>query len=201
MYHNELIMELSIQKIAKVFSLLFLMFLLTFCSTTPDHFNTKMLISSTLGQKINLDMISEIKKQDVSYQLCDIKQQYDYMAIVQLKSDCGACFYKFMRWNQWIYSNKHIAEKIAVLFLIQDIGFNEFISDLLFYHPDFRLDSNQFYFMGISRNQDFELKNKDINRRILDESLIIDKQQKIRFIGDPFSTETMLIVFNKLFDS
>jgi hypothetical protein len=81
----------------------------------------------------------------------------------------------------------------TVLFVIKGDGYGEFMSKVL----DIEYVDDKFYTVMDPDGQ-FLKANKEIPRWIIDSSVLIDSENKIKMVGAPFATPEMTKLFHEI---
>ncbi|NMC34474.1 MAG: hypothetical protein GYA36_18790 [Veillonellaceae bacterium] len=121
--------------------------------------------------------------------LNDFRKIYRYISIVYLEDGCNPCYSKFIEWQKMMTAiNKR--NDYAVLFIINGFTYNQFINKVTEVE-----NIEDHYYTIIDKDLKYLLNNNEIPRWIIDESLLIDNENKIRMIGQPWSTREMTNLF------
>jgi hypothetical protein len=84
-------------------------------------------------------------------------------------------------------------DNYSVLFVIRGNSYDEFMANVL----DIEYVEDKFYTMMDPEGKFLE-NNKDIPRWIIDGSVLIDGENKIKMVGAPFATPEMTELFHKI---
>lgn len=149
-------------------------------------------IKETLNKPLNLEMFNTVLKGDKQIAYKKFRQQYRYVSIVYLKDGCHYCYPIFIEWHKKIDSLK-IPKDYTVLFVIKGKSYPEFMNKVL------EIDSvdNHYYVIMDSTSQ-FLRNNNKIPFKVLYRSVMIDKENKIKLIGAPYSSTQMTKLFYKV---
>ena len=88
-------------------------------------------------------------------------------------------------------------EDFTVLFVILGTSYERFMDNLSIYVPDYEPVNERFH-MIIDADYRFLDNNPDINRWVMDKSLLIDAGDKIKLIGPPFASRRMAELFDTI---
>src|SRR5690606_31563494 len=119
----------------------------------------------------------------------EIRQHYDYFSVVFLKIGCKPCYPKYIEWHRQLDSIS-LTNHYTVLFVIQGNKYEEFMSEVFNYEY---VDSR--YYTVMDPEGKFLESNKDIPRWIIDASVLIDAENKIKMVGAPWLNEDMTQLF------
>ena len=122
----------------------------------------------------------------------ELKQQYDYLSVVYLQNGCRPCYPKFIEWQQ-MADSLHYPDNYSVLFVIQGNSYEGFMNEVL--NIDYVEDR---YYTIMDPEFKFLEANKDIPRWMLDASVLIDSENRIKMVGAPWLNEEMTELFNSI---
>lgn len=146
-------------------------------------------IKNNLEKTVNLDMFDTARQRNDLMPLNDFRKIYRYISIVYLEDGCNPCYSKFIEWQKMMTAiNKR--NDYTVLFIINGFTYNQFINKVTEVE-----NIEDHYYTIIDKDLKYLLNNNDIPRWIIDESLLIDNENKIRMIGQPWSTREMTNLF------
>lgn len=154
--------------------------------------NEEKELYATINKTVNLDFYDEVRYIDSLISFKEFRHRFDYISIVYLENGCKPCYSKYINWqnkmNSMILDNKS-----TVLFIEQGDSYDGFIDKVN------KIDSvkNRFYFIE-DYNFRFLFKNAEIPRWIINRSLLIDKENKIKLIGEPFASPEMEVLYKKI---
>jgi hypothetical protein len=161
---------------------------LVIIASCADKSTTKEL-KRNLNRTINLEMFDSVRQRNDLISYTDFRKMYKYISIVYLEEGCNPCYPKFVEWqNKMDTINKR--NDYTVLFIIQGFRYNEFISKVREIDP---LEDH--YYTIMDKDSKYLLNNNDIPRWIIDSSVLIDKENKIKMVGKPWSTKEMTTLF------
>jgi hypothetical protein len=122
----------------------------------------------------------------------EIRQHYDYFSVVFLKIGCKPCYPKYIEWQQMADSLNY-PDNYSVLFVIQGNSYEGFMYEVL--NIDYVEDR---YYTIMDPEGKFLESNKDIPRWIIDASVLIDSENKIKMVGAPWINEDMTKLFYEI---
>ena len=152
-----------------------------------------------LGNSISLEFIEVLHTSDITMSFHDFLQQHDYISIVYLQNGCAPCYPKFMEWQEQIALMEPPPD-YTVLFVIQGERYTQFIEEVNDYaRENLGIDSVENNFpVAMDPDFDFLSSNHTIPRWIIDRSVLIDSQNRIRMVGVPWATPEMTELFQRI---
>ena len=159
------------------------------CCSRPNA--TEKDLCKTLNGTIHLEAFDIVRQGNVFLPLDELKGKYDCLSVVYLEDGCQSCYPKFIEWHQK-FDSITVPDNYSVLFVIQGRGYSNFMSKVL--DLDYVDDK---YYTIIDTGGIFLEANKDIPRWIIDASVLIDSENKIKMVGKPWTNEDMMTLFNK----
>jgi hypothetical protein len=163
-------------------------FLATACNNlSPKEKELKQIINEPL----TLDMFQTVhqSRRELFYE--ELIQKHKYLSVVYLQNSCTACYPKFIEWQQKMDSID-TPDDYTVLFVIKGNSYREFMSNVL----DIEYVDDKFYTV-MDPEEKFIEANKGIPQWIIDASVLIDSENKIKMVGAPFATPEMTELFHK----
>ena len=146
-------------------------------------------LKSNINKTVNLEIFDSVRQKNDLMSFSDFRKMYRYISIVYLEDGCNPCYSKFVEWQHKMDTiNKR--NDYTVLFIINGFTYDQFISKVKEIE-----DINDHYYTIIDKNLKYLLNNNDIPRWIVDGSVLIDQENKIRMIGKPWSTKDMTKLF------
>lgn len=147
-------------------------------------------ISKTLNNQIAFEFFDSISYGKGSLSFSDFRRQYEFISVVFLQEGCAPCYPKFVEWHRKMKSITQ-PDNYTTLFVINARSYKHFIDGSVGYeHIDER------YYHVIDPENRFLQNNSDIPRWIIDRTLLIDQENRIKLIGAPYATEDMTKVFH-----
>jgi len=149
--------------------------LITCTYKTPEEKS----IESVIGKEINLEMYRTILYYGDTIPFGIFRNKYEYLSLVYLQNNCMPCYEKYILWNRrmdTLSSNKH-----TVLFIIIGRSVNDFLNEV-----KLKEDIEMKYFIKMDPNFNFLRGNQEIPKWIIEQSLLIDEENKIKLVGQPF---------------
>jgi hypothetical protein len=162
------------------------------CNTTNNSDSTEKSILNTLNKTINLDMFEYAYSKNKSVTMDEIRMQFEFLSLVYLKDGCAPCYPKYVDWHNKMDSiggsNRH-----SIIFIIEGgtySSFEKFQNETLKFKP--YVDK---YFTIIDTNYKFLDGNSEIPLKLIENSLLIDRKNKIKLIGPPYINPEMTKLF------
>ena len=149
-------------------------------------------LKRNLNKTVNLEMFDTVRQRNDLMSYSDFRKMYKYISIVYLEEGCDPCYPKFIEWQNMM-DVINVRNDYTVLFIIHGFKYNEFISKVHEIDP-----IEDHYFTIMDKDLKYLLNNNDIPRWIVDSSVLIDKENKIRMVGKPWSTQEMTTLFDSI---
>ena len=140
-------------------------------------------ISKTLNNQIAFEFFDSISYGKGSLSFSDFRKQYEFISVVFLQEGCAPCYPKFAEWHRKMESVSH-PENYTTLFVINARNYKQFIDGAMGYE---QIDDR--YYHVIDPENRFLRNNSNIPRWIIDRTLLIDQENRIKLIGAPYATE------------
>ena len=173
------------------YTLLILLVLCHFFSSCSCPSQTERDLRETLNKTLHLEMFETVRQGNTLLSLDELRQQFDFLSVVYLQNGCQPCYPKFIEWQQMADSLNY-PDNYSVLFVIQGRSYEEFMTEVL----DIGYVEDRFYTIMDSEYQ-FMSKNKTIPMWIIDGSILIDAENKIKMVGAPWANADMTELFYK----
>src|SRR5690606_29693590 len=183
---NDIVINSIIKQNRLLLSLLISLFS---CSPpTQTEKDLKMVINTT----INFGEIDTVFHSGGLLTMQQLSTDYKYKSVVFLQDGCQPCYPKFVEWHEKMDSID-IRDNYTVLFVIAGSQYSGFMSKVL----DHGYVDDRFYIVMDTEFQ-FLAANKDIPRWIIDASVLIDSENKIKMVGAPWINEDMTKLFYEI---
>jgi hypothetical protein len=163
--------------------------LLMACSQLSQTEKELREVLNTSIQFGTLDTITHMGSLLTLKQLCD---SYKYKSVVYLENGCMSCYTKFAEWHQKMDSLE-LGENYTILFVIRGNGYSDFMSKVL----DLGYVNDRYYTI-MDANYSFLDANENIPSWIIDASVLIDSENKIEMVGEPWLNEDMKNLFYEI---
>jgi hypothetical protein len=166
------------------FSLLFIL-LLSCKRVTP----VEQRINDSRNESIELGMFKSVNQGETNFLLSDIRKKYKFISLVYLKNDCAPCYDSFIEWHKKMEGSSQ-KFNYTIIFIIRGKSYEDFISEV------HKIEPLQDKFYSIMDPNMLLLEgNKNIPEWIFDLSLLIDENNRIRVIGEPFRSPKLFLQF------
>jgi hypothetical protein len=119
----------------------------------------------------------------------EFRKLYKYISVVYLEDGCSPCYPKYIEWNKEMDS-LNVVEIHTVLFIIQGYSYDAFLKRV----NEIKEVEDHFYSI-MDKDLTYLLSNNDIPRWIVDVSVLIDQDNRIKMIGEPWATNEMTELF------
>lgn len=151
------------------------------CKQAPP---TEKAMRETLGKRVSLNMfkIAHHNRGQISFD--ELRNAFDYISIVYLQNDCSPCYTKFISWNH-SFDSIGGPQNHSILFIVKGKSYNDFMNNVWKYG----LEREYNHFVVMDPNDIFSDENIQIPLWMLENSILIDKNNSILMIGNPFLTE------------
>ncbi len=171
--------------------LLNMIFLFGFsCNQLTDE---EKMIKETLGKSLEIGMFESVRQGEREIPFGEFRDRYPFISLVYLEDGCSPCYPRFIEW-QTRMDTLDLSDDFSVLFIILGRSYESFTNNLLLYNPEYELPKDRFHIV-MDPDYRFLENNLDIGRWVIDKSLLINIENKIKLIGPPFASERMAELF------
>ena len=170
----------------KIFILTLMIFALFSCNMST---NWEKQIKANLNKEISVKTVDIIINKNKEITFDDFRAKYKYIYFVYLKEGCMPCYPKYIEW-QGKMDSINIFNDVTVLFVIKGNSYNTFLEEAM----KMGLKEDKFYTF-MDSDDSFINANKSIPGWIIENTFLIDEQNRIVLIGSPFSTPEMTEIF------
>jgi len=157
------------------------------CNDTPNSNQDPLEV---LDKPVNIEMIDTVSQGEFELSWSDFRKKYRNNSIVYLQDGCAPCYPKFINWHKRMEQIAK-ADDYTVLFVINARDYASFTRNT----PVYQSIEERYYYFIDPRNEFFRA-NPNIPRVVLDRSLLIDRDNRIKMIGEPFTNGDMTKVFH-----
>lgn len=161
--------------------------LLVSCSQPSQ---TEKDLKEVLNSSLNLGKFDTIQHKGSLLTLQELYDSYDYISVVYLQDGCQPCYPKFVEWHQKMEELDQVPGH-TVLFIIQTKKYKSFISKVKLLGREI---DEKFYII-IDPDLKFVINNSEIPDWIINSSMLIDSENKIKMVGSPWVNEDMKKLF------
>ncbi|HTO16398.1 MAG TPA: hypothetical protein VLZ83_11545 [Edaphocola sp.] len=174
--------------------LFFPLLIILFFSCT-QHPQTEKELRQNINKALHLNMFKTVQQANSLLSYKEFRNQNKFLSVLYLQNSCNPCYPKFIEWQQKMDSI-NTPNDYTVLFIINGDSYNEFMTHVL----DIEYVEDRFYVIMDPEGKFLE-QNKDIPRWIIDASILIDAENKIKMVGAPWLNEDMTKLFYKTIGS
>ena len=160
------------------------------CSQLTDE---EKMIKETLGKTIEIGMFESVRQGAREIPFVEFRDSYPFVSLVYLEDGCSPCYPRFIEW-QTRMDTLALSDDFSVLFIIQGHSYESFKNNLLAYSPEYEKSGDRFHIV-MDPDYRFLDNNPDIDRWVIDKSLLINTENEIRLIGPPFASQKMAELF------
>jgi hypothetical protein len=152
---------------------------------TPEE----KMIKETLGKTVEIGMFESVLQGDREIPFREFRNRFPFISLVYLEDGCAPCYPRFIEW-QTRMDTLDVHKDFTVLFIILGSSYERFMDNLHESEPEFEPANKRFH---VVMDQDYRFldNNPDIERWVIDKSLLIDAGDKIKLIGPPFASQRM----------
>ncbi len=166
--------------------------LILLCSCSSSTSTSQQILEETTGKKLNIEMFNTIFNGGDTIPMDTFCLKYKYKSIVFLENGCSPCYNKYITWNKEI-GKLGYKSNYSILFIIKGKYLDEFLNEVDLIEPIEEkfytvMDPNYYYFDG----------NPELPDWILETPILLDKDNKIIMIGDPFSGTEKMEIFKEI---
>ncbi len=163
------------------------MFIIASCRSESRE---EKIVEAALKTRLDVSSIGEVIHSDSTLSFSELRNRFRHISVVYLQDGCAPCYPKYINWHQRIDTIPK-ADDYTVLFIINTSHYEIFRRQLSRYGE---VDEKYYYF--IDQRNDFYRANSSIPRTVLDRSLLIDRNSRIKMVGEPFINGDMTKVFH-----
>jgi len=146
-------------------------------------------IKNNLNKTVNLENFDTVRYGNDLMPFNKFRQKYKYVSIIYLEDGCQPCYPKFIKWQNKIDS-LNVRDDYTILFIIKGANYYDFIAKV---HEIGTIEDH--YYTIMDDELKYLINNNDIPRWIIDGSVLIGPDNKIKMIGEPWSTKEMTDMF------
>jgi hypothetical protein len=143
-----------------------------------------------LDMFVNVEMIDTVRQGEEAVSWANFRAKYQNISVVYLQDGCAPCYPKYIEWHKRMQQIE-TANDYTVLFVINARDYTSFTRN-----TDLHGEIKEKFFYFIDPRNEFIRSNSRISRSILDRSLLIDIDNRIKMVGEPFANADMTKVFH-----
>jgi hypothetical protein len=166
---------------------------LSYCSR-PSQIETEL--REILNTPLEIELFEAVLYNDTVSPFQQFRNKYDFITVVYLQDGCNPCYPKFVEWHQKMEEMNEIKGH-TILFVIQTQEYEDFISKV----RQIGKEINEKYYVVIDPDHKFFTSNNHIPDWIINSSILIDRENKIKMVGAPWLNEDMKELFYKTMDN
>jgi len=154
------------------------------------------LIKNSLGKTVDISMFQYIQERNKEISFNEFRKKYDFIYLVYLRDGCASCYPKYLEWQDQM-SKLELNNNFMVLFIIQGVKFEDFLKSIA--NSDRKYDDPFNHFCVVmDPKQRFLKKNQAIDQWIINKSVLVDSENRVKLIGSPFASERMRQLFYQI---
>ena len=153
---------------------------------------TEQELRNTINKPLHIGILETVRQRNELLPYPVFRQQHPYLSVVYLQNSCSPCYPKFIKWQQKMDSI-NTPDNHTVLFVIKGNSYEKFMKNVL----EIEYVDDEYYTIMDPDGQFLEA-NKEIPRWIIDASVLIDSENKIKMVGAPFATPEMTELFHEI---
>ncbi|WP_062125795.1 hypothetical protein [Geofilum rubicundum] len=160
------------------------------CSQTSQ---TEKELAEVLGTRLNIEMFDTIQYRDSLISMEQLRKKHSHLSVVYLQDNCTPCYPKYVEWHQKMEEIDDFSRH-TVLFVIQTFEYEYFKRNVMKLEEEI----DEKYYIIIDPKQEFFISNKDLPNWIMNSSMLIDSENKIKMVGSPWINEDMANLFHEI---
>jgi hypothetical protein len=173
-------------KIGLWFAALILFMVATGCRQEPS---VVKLFKDHLGKKVDISGYDVVYGNGRVYTYAEFRAIYPFVTVNYIDEDCGLCKVKVREWCDNV-RKVPVHDNLAHLFIFRGKDYETFIR--------YSQGETEFpYFIMPSEKFTYVDNNRKIDRQIIDAGFLLDKDDKIQIIGDPFLSQKMINLYKE----
>jgi len=149
-------------------------------------------LQNNLNKALKLDMFETVQQGNIIMSFNEFRKKYKYISVVYLEDGCRSCYSKFIEWQDKMDSITN-RNDYTVLFVIQGFSYDQFMVRV----TDIQQIKDHYYTI-MDKDYKYLHNNKNIPKWIIDSSVLIDPENKIKMVGAPWLTKEMKKLFYKV---
>lgn len=167
--------------------------IMVFSCSPPTQ--TEKDLRENINKPIHLKMFETVRQGNNQLSFSELRQQFQYLSVIYLQNGCKPCYPKFIEWQHKMDSIG-CPDNYSVLFVIQGESYEDFMTEVL--NIDYVDDH---YYTIMDPKFEFLSQNDSIPKWIINSSVLIDSENKIKMVGAPWINDDMMALFNKTVNS
>ena len=151
---------------------------------------SKSELLNALDLTLNVEMIDTVSQGEIRLAWTDFRIKYSNISVVYLQDGCAPCYPKFIEWHKRM-DQIATADDYTVLFVINARDYTSFTRNINLHEA---IEEKYYYFID-PRNMFFRA-NSGISRSVLDRSLMINSDNRVKMVIEPFANADITRVFH-----
>lgn len=149
-------------------------------------------LQENLNKTLKLDMFETVQQGNTLMSYNEFRKKFKYISVVYLEDGCKSCYPKFIEWQKKMGSI-NTRNDCTILFVIQGFSYDQFMSRV----TDIEQIKDHYYTV-MDMDYKYLHNNKTIPKWIIDSSILINPENKIKMVGAPWLTKEMKELFYKI---
>ena len=149
-------------------------------------------LQNNINKTLNLEMFETVQQGSTKMSYKEFRKKFKYISVVYLEDGCSSCYSKFIDWHKKMDSYT-IPNDYTVLFVIEGFSYDQFMSRVMDIEP-----IKDRYYTIIDIDYKYLHSNKSVPKWIIDSSILIDPENKVKLVGAPWLTEDMMKLFKNI---
>lgn len=166
-----------------------------FSSSCSQLSQSEKELRENINKTLHLSMFETVQQANTLFTYDEFRNQHKFLSIIYLQNGCQPCYPKFIEWHKKTDS-LFINDNYALLFIIEGDNYSDFMSHIL----DIEYVEDKYYTI-MDPDGKFFNQNKNIPGWIINSSILIDAENKIKMVGAPWLNEDMTELFYKTVNS
>ncbi len=158
--------------------------------TSPSQ--SEKELREALNATLILDFIDSVLHKDSTIDFNLFREKHDFLSVVYLQNGCLPCYPKFVEWHKKMAEMGDIAN-YSILFVLQTDSYNDFMLNV----QELGEAIDEKYYIIIDPDHQFVINNSQIPDWVLNSSMLIDSENKIKMVGAPWVNKDMKNLFFK----
>lgn len=150
---------------------------------------TEKDLRAVVNTSLSLENLDTVMHKGAEISLIKLKKMHNYLSVIHLQNGCQSCYPKFLEWHIKIDS-LIVNNDYALLFIIEGEDYSNFLAEV---HKIQHVEDK--FYVVMDRDGKFLEQNKNIPLWIINNSVLINSDNKIKMIGEPWVNKNMTKLF------
>jgi mRNA-degrading endonuclease HigB of HigAB toxin-antitoxin module len=177
---------------SKLLSIILVSITVFSCKRDTKHNDIKITLNKTIKFP---NYKTVINHKEAVFDIKTLLSGYNYKYIVCLQDHCKPCYLEFIRWHKEL-AKITTPNDFTIVFIIQGYCYESFMKQIKMLE-----DIDNDYCVIMDPNYEFIDANSKIPRWIIDASMLIDSENRIKIVGVPWLNNDMEELFLKTINS